>query len=157
MVAKPYNPKIFRYTVIQTEEDPLNCTILKEGITADFTIKEVRDNIIELEKKKTEIEAATKIEEAKIVNILRDMPEIEKIDENLMKVYYIYQKSKSFVAGAREKLAEIDDATAEMRADLQEITEQTGLNLDSVFTNVEIKKVDKQEENTTNENTSENH
>lgn len=117
------------YEVIEKAENPAETKVKKSGITAEFTLREVQADIASLQKLRLEIDAKARIESAKMQNIERDMPEIADMDENQRKIIYIYQQAASTYKMASEKVAEIDKQLEEYEAELNNITQQTGLVL----------------------------
>lgn len=116
-----------KYEVSTPNDDPTLAVIHKSGITHDFTLAEVMADRQRLETHRMEISGMYAVEQAKITNILSTNPEIANVDENMLKVYYIYQRALSITAEAKEKLAEIDALITQYEAELKDISEQTGL------------------------------
>lgn len=120
------------YTYVITtpnEENPMEAVIEKGNLTVSFTPNQVMANMSSLGKTKQELEGKLKIEEAKMANILRDMPQIADMSEELRGIVYIYTQAYSTAKVAREKLAEVDEALNELHNEVIDIVMQTGLNI----------------------------
>lgn len=116
------------YKVIDVHpEDPMLSTIEKQGITANFTARDIEQDIASLEKMKKELTAQSGLEKAKIANIVRTDPEVEDLTERQRHAAYLYQNSYGFLVKADEKIDEINEAIAELEEEKLEITKQTGI------------------------------
>lgn len=116
-----------KYKIIKKSENPFETIIEKSDFSIRFNLSEIETAIFQNEKLKKEIEAKKEIEEAKITNVLRNYPEVEKMDEKLLIACYLYYESKSFLKTAKEKLAEIEKKNEAGRKELAEIYQQTKL------------------------------
>jgi hypothetical protein len=121
----------YKFTVVTPNEDPTQAVILKEGLTAKFTLAETGMDTLLLEKKREEIDAEVRIQQATMTNIERTNPDVAKMSEADRQITYVYQKAFAVVKVGKEKLAELDNAIAEIEADRADILKQTGLQIPS--------------------------
>jgi len=116
------------YKVIDEHpEDPMLSTVEKQGITANFTVRDIEQDIASLGKMIKELTAKIGIEKAKLANIVRTDPEVEELTERQRHAAYLYQESYGFIIKADEKIDEMKEAITELEAEKIEITKQTGI------------------------------
>lgn len=115
------------YKIIKKAENPLETIIRKTDFSVDFTLGDLENNNTYHEKLKKEIEAKKQIEEAKIVNVLRTNPEVEKMDEKTLIAAFLYYGAKSFCKTAMDKLKQIENQISKDTNEIKEIRKQTGL------------------------------
>ena len=78
---------------------------------------------------KVELVSKAKLDDAVCKNIEGTNPEIKKIDDKMLKVYYIYGKARFFVDEVQEQIKAFDDVIAEENKALEEIKKQTGIEI----------------------------
>lgn len=118
------------YKVKKKAEGVLDTVIEKSNFTAEFTVGEIKTNIEQLKKMKIELVSKAKLDDATVKNILGTNPEIGKIDERMMQVYYVYHKANMFVKDVQDKIKEIDQVIEEETKSLEDIIKQTGIKID---------------------------
>ena len=117
-----------KYSVLEVKEKQADSLILKEGMKCTFTIQQIADNHTYLLKKKTELEAETKVNEAAKQNILGTHPEVKKMDNKLLIAAAAYYQFDTKVKKNLETLQQIQDQLKADSDELVEIAKQTGLS-----------------------------
>jgi hypothetical protein len=120
----------YKYEAIGDFEDgkqPGDVKIRKSGLTAEFTMNDIDRDIQLLEKKKTELDAQIKIEDAKMQNIDRTNPEVGQMSPEMRQVVYLYERAYAFCKVGKEKVEEIDKMIADYKHELMDIALQTGI------------------------------
>lgn len=121
----------YEYKIKEQKDDPYECLILKEGLTAEFTLNDVKKDIEVLNKRKTELEAKKKIPAALIENVKKEYAEvIEKTDEKSRIAIFIYEKAMMEIKGAQELIDMVDKQLDSYGAEIDDICQKTGLKLD---------------------------
>lgn len=123
----PQDKKIYKYTKITDEKEPSQSKILKEGITAEFTMGDISRDVAYLTKQKNQLKAMIKVEAGIMTNIERDMPAIKVLSDEILQLHFIYQKAKSTVKVGTEKVTEIEDQIADYIYEIDQIQTQTGI------------------------------
>ena len=131
-----------KYKVItKAEEKEQDWVIRKEGLTADFTLNDIKRDIEQLKKMKTEMEAKSGIEDAILKNVATNYPEVPKMKEKLRVAVFLYQKSFATKKMCDDKVAEIDKQLEEYANETQEILNQTGLPLEEKITEEKVEDI----------------
>lgn len=125
MTEKP--KETIKYSVLEPKEDKSKTVILKEGITATFTIQDIADNHKYLLGKKKELEAETRVNEAGKQNILNTHPKVAKMDEKMLIACAAYYQFKNKVNDNLDTLKKIDEQLNIDKEELIEIAKQVGL------------------------------
>ncbi len=118
-----------KYEIVdpKNSEQILDVKIRTSGITKEFSLREVENDIAYLKKTQKELEGQIHLEEAKKQNIAHFHPKVLTLSEEDMQATYLYQKSVSFVKIGLDKLKEVMDQLAQYDQEKQAIKEQTGL------------------------------
>ncbi len=120
---------MLKYKIKKKSKVTADSIIEVSGITREFSIAEVNDNIKSLEKLKREIEPMVGVYEAKITNIVNNHPEVLKLSDEMRTAAYLYNEAYVFVKEAKKKLKEVDKQLKVQKKDLKDIANQTGLEL----------------------------
>lgn len=115
---------------IKKKAKNLDETIIKvSGVTQEFTIADLKNDIAYLEKTQREIEPVVKLKEAEIHNIVEHHPSVLNLSDEERTAAYLYNQAFVFVKEAKIKLKEISKQIKRSKDDLEEIKKQTGLKL----------------------------
>ena len=113
-----------KYKVHQKADDIKDIIIEKTGHKIHFSLREIEHVKAQNDKKRTEIDAKTKVEKAKLVNIARNNEFIKNLSEEQMNAVYMYYEAQQFITMAEEKLKEFDDNAKELEAEIKDIKKQ---------------------------------
>jgi len=122
--------KIYTYEVSKThKKDPSLSIVRKSGITAEFTLRELKGERLTMDKRVTELEGQKKINDATVKNIEQHHPEVKKMSEEAR--YYaatyneamVEKKKVDEVLKAYKKAIKEDDAEQKVIADVVGYTE----------------------------------
>jgi len=131
--------KNFKYEVItKSEEKEQDWVIQKSGLTAEFTLNDIKRDIEILKKMKIEMDAKVGIEAAILENISVNYPDAPKMEEKLRVAVFLYQKSFATKKMCEEKVAEIDKQLKEYAEETQEILNQTNLSLEEKTIKIDV-------------------
>jgi hypothetical protein len=113
--------------VLKPNKDPMLTKIIMTGIENEITLLDV-DNAIRLnEREIKELETNIKIQELKLKNVDENYPDVKDIPELTRKACYLYTECFAFLKVANQKLKELKKANKDMKEQLIEIRNQTGL------------------------------
>lgn len=113
-------------------ENKKDITIVKSGVSVEFTLGNIDADIEFLTKKRKELVAQMGLEEAKKSNVTRTHPHIAAMSEEDRVACYLYQQSFAFCKVATGKLEEIDKQLKDYADEKVEILKQTGIVLSDV-------------------------
>jgi hypothetical protein len=86
----------YTYKILKEDaEDFKDSEILKKGITATFTVRELERIEKEVRKQLKEAEAQYNLEAAKMENIERNHPYVKEMDEEKLFTIHMYQEAKT--------------------------------------------------------------
>ncbi len=122
----------FTYTVVEPNEESLLATIEKGGIKGRFTIKDVRVHQIYLKKLMKELEGKRLVEDAKATNIMAHNKFLGDLTEEQIHAAHLYFESMAFIAEADKKAVEVGQQIEDYEAEVQRISEATGLTFPEV-------------------------
>lgn len=112
------------YKLVKEHKDYKEAVIEKGGITAEFTLAEV-DAMQERNRKRLlEVEGQLKVENAKMTNILRHHPDVEKMDGILLTAAALYKESQMMVKELEPKRVQIRQAIQENEAMIKDVMTQ---------------------------------
>lgn len=120
------------YKIKERALDPLDSLITKTGADIEFSLRAVENDIAYLQKNKREMISQMALEEAKMKNVVRTHPHIEKMTEEDRIACYIYQQAYAFCKVAENKIKQIDEQVRDYEAEKEEIKNQTGLAVGEV-------------------------
>lgn len=125
----------------ENKEDPKQSQILVKNLTDTITFQEVLDNITKLEQARTEITAKNKIDRAKMVNITRNHPDVDKLlpkfedtdkERDAKEVYLIalqmFLNSREVLRNGEASLKQIAKVLREEKENLKLMKEATGID-----------------------------
>lgn len=115
-----------KYKIKKDSNNPAEVLFERTGATQEVTLGDLDYNIKVNTRRKQEIEAQLKIEEAKLKNVLQSNPEVEKIDKKTRIACYIYERSKSMLDVGKEKIKEFEAEIKSNQKEMADITAQTG-------------------------------
>src|SRR3990172_13163406 len=113
-----------KYKILTPNENPAEVVFKKTSFAIDITLGDLEYNIRVNTKRKQELEAQTKIEEATLKNVLNTNPEVEQMDEKQRIACYIYERSKAMVKVGKEKIELFDREIEDNKKEMAEITKQ---------------------------------
>jgi hypothetical protein len=120
------------YKIIKETENPLEATIEKDNIKAEFTLIERDTKKREVEKKLRELKAQFAMDEASAKNVEENHPHVlEATEDDIKKAHelVLYVKYQEDAKESAESIKIFEDALAEWEEELKEICEQTGIVL----------------------------
>ncbi len=120
---------MIEYKVLNPEAEELEKVIEKQGHTHEFSVKAVRDQLVDLEKQMKESVAQIILEDSKVSNYKEHYPVINDLTEeqiNAVRMYYDAMLIKVAHEKKLDKLKEIDE---EVKAEMVEIEKQTGVKI----------------------------
>ena len=125
---------MIEYKVTENPEvtELMDKEIVKTGGEVKFTLRQIENDKIYLNKKKTEIEAECRIREATKSNITRTHPHIEKMTEEDLTAAYLYREATGFLSESAKNLKNIQKGLDEYAEDIIEIEKQTGLKVEVI-------------------------
>lgn len=126
------NQEVFAYKIKQKNKNPYDSLIIKTGLTAEFTINDIRNEIDALNKRKIEIEAKKGISDATIKNIKEHDKTgvINKISEKERIAIFLYEKAMIEIKAADELVKEINNQLDSYGAEIEDICKQTKLKIE---------------------------
>lgn len=98
--------------------------IEKRGQVIEFTLHDIEQDLVKLDKLKTEMKAQLDHENAKIVNIEHFHPFVKEMSEQDLSTAYLYYEAKSKIKLFSNKLEEVEEAYNEESAEVEEIKKQ---------------------------------
>lgn len=139
----------YKYSIDEENKDPMDSVILKEGLQAKFTLRELEDSHKRALKIEEEILTQNKLDKAQMQNVVNNNPDLFKEVDGEMVPKCSEKKLKEAVALAlwnglnnkvkqtNEKIEEIREAFDGFAGEIKDIKEQTGLELkiESPFNN----------------------
>lgn len=117
----------YTYKILEEKQDPLDSVIEKSGLTSNFTLRELNQNVEGLKKLKKQLGGQKQIAEAKIINIEEHHPFTKKLTEQERFTVHMLEESYSMKRVCDAKIAEIDAALAEEEATSKEVEQQVGI------------------------------
>lgn len=108
----------------------LETVIKMTEIETERTVGDILYDDIYNKKNLTEIESMVRIEKDKIINIVNNHPDVEKLSLRLKTAAFLYYKSYAAIKEGNEKIKELNIALKNSAKDRKEITKQTGFNFD---------------------------
>lgn len=124
----------YKYRVVKpSEEGDLLSTIEKTGGKVEFTLADIRASLVGAKKKITEFENMWKVAEATKENIKRTHPHIAKMSEEDLVAAYLYRQAIGTATTASQGLADWQEAVDEDEKALEDILEQTGLQIPQII------------------------
>jgi methyl-accepting chemotaxis protein len=120
---------MYKYKVVEKSEEDFNSVIEKTGIKAKFTLGQVDADARRIRKALVELEAQSKLENAKIENIEHHHPSVKDMGDEERFTIHMYEEAKQIVKQADAKIKEIKEALEGYEGELKDIEEQTGLTL----------------------------
>lgn len=115
--------------------------IEKTGGTVEFTLNDIKKDIENMKKIKTEMEAKAKIEGAMMENVATNYPDVPKIDEKIRVAVFLYQKSWATKKMCDERVSEMDKQLVVYADEIQEILKQTHLSLEEKTTEQKVEEI----------------
>jgi len=116
----------------KNKENAIDSLIEKDGITAQFTARQVIQHEIQLNKQVLEMEGNIELHEAKTSNILSNNPFLATLTEEQMHATHMYFESMAFIKGAKDKVKEIEKVLRQYKKEKAEIEKQTGVKFEDV-------------------------
>lgn len=98
--------------------------IEKRGQVIEFTLHEVEQDLVKLNKLKIEMQAQIDHENAKVVNIEHFHPFVTEMSEQDLSTAFLYHEAKSKSKLFTAKLAEVEEAYNEESREVEEIKKQ---------------------------------
>lgn len=120
----------YQYRLLQPNEDASAAVIEKSGITATFTLAEVEAMQSRNRQAEREIEGQLKIERAKMVNIESHHPKVKEMAGVFLTAVALYKESKTYIAQAEPKLAQVRAAIKENDEMIAQVTKELNLKPD---------------------------
>lgn len=128
-----------RFKIIKGEG--LNATIEKSNhAPTEFTIESVKKHVEAVKTTIKEMDAKIGLEKAMLSNIEKNHSAILKLSEKLRQACYLQMKSKMAILQAEEKLKALKGSMDEYNEELEEVKEQTGIDLIKMIEDEEAKK-----------------
>lgn len=118
-----------KYTIKETALDQNDSLIVKTGGEVEFSMRNINNDVVYLEKSRKELVAQIGLEEAKKVNVLGTHPHIEQMSEEDRVACYLYQQAFAFCKVAKGKLEEIEKQLKDYADEKAEIIKQTNLKI----------------------------
>lgn len=140
--------KHYQYKIISKGGSPTepiakeqDWVIEKTGGTVEFTLNDIKKDIENMKKIKTEMEAKAKIEGAMMENVATNYPDVPKIDEKIRVAVFLYQKSWATKKMCDERVSEMDKQLVVYADEIQEILKQTHLSLEEKTTEQKVEEI----------------
>lgn len=114
----------FKFSVKEKAEDPKDSVIEKRGHVLTFTIRDVENHLVDLEKGLREFSAQKGVEEAKIVNFEEHHPFLKDMSEQDIHTAYMYQIAKNNIKELAPKTEAIEKQIADYKCELEEVNKQ---------------------------------
>lgn len=125
----------YKYKVIKkSEEGDLLSTIEKTGGKVEFTLADIRASLVSGKKKISEFQSMWKVAEATKENIKRTHPHIAEMSMEDLTAAYLYRQAIGTATEASKGLADWQEAVDEDEKALEDILEQTGLQIPQIIT-----------------------
>ena len=118
-----------KYKIKEKSDNPAEVVFSRIGAVTEVSLGDLDYNIKVNLKRKQELEAQLRIEEATLKNVLQSNPEVEKMDEKQRIAVYIYERSRAMVKVAKEKIEQFEKAIEGDKKEMAEITKQSGIIL----------------------------
>ncbi len=138
----------FQYKVIDKGGSPTepilkeqDWTIQKTGGTVEFTLNDIKKDIENMKKIKTEMEAKAKIEGAMMENVATNYPDVPKMEEKIRVAVFLYHKSWATKKMCDERVFDLDKQMATYAEEVQEILKQTHLSLEEKTTEQKVEEI----------------
>jgi hypothetical protein len=124
----------YTYEVKKKSKDFKQATLVKKNVDIEFTLDTMERNAADLVKKKTEIEAQMKLEEAKQGNIEHHHKFVKamKLSDEQWFTVKMYAESKFIQAQAKAMLPRVKKALKNHEAEKKAIYEQLGFTDEAV-------------------------
>ena len=122
-----YTYKIKDTGVTETVDTAEQLKIVKSGISAEFTLKEVKEHMKYLDRVSKELQGKRLVEDAKATNVLMYNSFIKDLTEEQLHAAHMYFTSMAFCKDAEDKVKEIEDQIEAYTAEVAEIYKQTGI------------------------------
>lgn len=120
-------PKQFKYTVVESAENPKDSIIAKEGVVVKFSMNEVEAHEVQLRKLLTQLESQSNLEKAKITNVEQNHPFVKEMSDQDRFTVHLYHDAVIMVNAIAPKLEEVKKQIAEYEAEKIDISAQTGV------------------------------
>lgn len=117
----------YTYKIKEENEDPMLSVIEKGGVTVDFTLQDVENDIRHNTKLKKELEARLKLDKAKVENIEHFHPWVKDWSDEQLSIAHLYAESRSVVRSFPERIREATEAIEELEAAKEDIKSQIGV------------------------------
>lgn len=98
--------------------------IEKRGQVIEFTLHDVEQDLLKLDKLRTEMKAQLDHENAKVVNIEHFHPFVKEMSEQDLSTAHLYYEAKAKSKLFSAKLEEVEEAYNEESAEVEEIKKQ---------------------------------
>lgn len=114
------------YNVAKDQEalPPKERTIEKHGHLITFSLKQVEDHKVELEKHLKELTAKRAYEKAKMTNIEEHHEYVKGLDAEKLFTIHMYQDANALVKVCEEKIKEVEDQIEEYDKEVKDILNQ---------------------------------
>jgi len=113
-----------KYTLGKEEEGKQ--IIEKSEHTTEFHTSDLVDNVIKLRKMKMELTAQASYNGAEVANLLKHNPWLKDMDDEKLKIGFLYERAMGTKDAAERKLVEVEAVLAEEMKAIADIKEQTG-------------------------------
>lgn len=117
------------YSIIKKDKDPYETLILVEGVSREFTLRQIMNEKQECEKYVKEIKANVKIKEASMKNIERTHPFVKDMDKEDLCACYLYYEALAFVKEAKTQADVLKKQAKGCKQTIKDIKKQTGIKI----------------------------
>jgi hypothetical protein len=117
------------YKVEKEAVDKGDIVISKTGHSHEFTVAEVLQHELQLEKEIKQIEAQKELEDAKMENISRNNPKLMKLTKEEMHAVHMYWESKVMSDQCVTAKMQREEALREYAGVKKDVKEQTGVEI----------------------------
>jgi hypothetical protein len=118
-----------KYSILKKNKNPYDNVIRVTGLVNEFTPRDIILEINQCEKTIREIEANVKIKSSVLKNIEKTHQLVSRMKREDLCACYLYYEALAFNKKAKPKLDEIKSQLERATKDLQNIKEQTGLDV----------------------------
>ncbi len=106
-----------------------NQVVLKSGHVTEFYANALTDNIIKLRKMVKELKAQASYNAAEVKNLLHFNPWLKNMDDEKLKIGFLYERAMGTEQAAKDKLKEVEDVLEEELKAVEEVERDTKLKI----------------------------